>query len=157
MSRVWYDYIRDHLGYRLEAREAKWSTQAKAGTPWSFDLTLVNRGFAAPVNPRQALLLLIPRSGPPVELPLAADPRTWQPYAPGDPEFKTLHHKISFHGKLPSLPPGDYSVALWLPDAAPSLRRDPRYAIRFANRDTTWWTDAAGRYGANILGLVSTR
>jgi hypothetical protein len=48
-------------------------------------------------------------------------------------------------------------VALWLPDAAPSLRFDPRYAIRLANRDTTWWTDAAGHYGANILGLVSTR
>lgn len=157
VARVWYDYIRDHLGYRIEARQARWPAQVTAGAPWSFDLTLVNRGFAAPVNPRSAVLLLIPRSGAPVELPLTGDPRTWQPHAPGDPAFKTLHHTIAFKGAFPSLPPGDYSVALWLPDAAPSLRPDPRYSIRLANRDTTWWTDAAGHYGANILGLVSTR
>lgn len=157
VARVWYDYIRDHVGYRIEAREARWPASAKAGGAWSFELTLVNRGFAAPVNPRAATLLFIPRTGRPAEVPLAADPRTWQPYEPGDPEFKPLTHRIRFEGAIPSLPPGDYSVALWLPDAATSLRPDPRYAIRLANRDTTWWTDAAGRYGANVLGLLSVR
>ena len=157
VARVWFDYIRDHLGYRLEAREAAWPRSVTAGTPWSFELTLVNRGFAAPVNPRPAVLLLIPRRGEAVELPLDADPRTWQPFEPGDPDFKPLRHKVAFRGVLPALPPGDYSVALWLPDAAPSLRPDPRYAVRLANRDTTWWTDETGHYGANILGLVSMK
>lgn len=155
VPRVWYDYIRDHLGYRLEAREARWPREVRAGASWTFDLTLVNRGFAAPVNPRPVVLLLLPRSGAPVALPLASDPRTWQPFAPGDPDFRALTHAVRFGGDLPRLEPGEYSVALWLPDDAPSLRLDPRYAVRLANRDAVWWTDEAGRYGANILGLVS--
>lgn len=157
VARVWYDYIRDHLGYRIEARDARWPASVEAGEPWSFELTLVNRGFAAPVNPRAATLLIIPRSGRPVEVPLTVDPRMWQPCEPGDPEYKPLTHRIRFEGAFPSLAPGDYSVAIWLPDAAPSLRPDPRFAMRFANRDTAWWTDAGGRYGANVLGLVSVR
>jgi hypothetical protein len=52
------------------------------------------------------------------------------------------------------LAPGFYLLGLWLPDAAPALRLDPRYAIRLANRDTTWWTDRAGRYGVNLLGTL---
>jgi hypothetical protein len=157
VARVWFDYLRDHLGYRLEAREAKWPRPLAANAPWTFELVLVNRGFAAPVNPRPAMLLFIPRRGTPIEVPLAADPRTWQPFEPGDREFKAVRHTVSFRGALPAMPPGDYSIALWLPDAAPALRLNPHYAIRLANRDTTWWTDEAGRYGANILGLVSTR
>lgn len=156
VTRAWFDYLRDHLGYRLEARTTEWTSPAKAGAPWSVELTLINRGFAAPIHARPVVLLFIPRRGKPVELPLAADPRTWQPFAPGDPAFNALSHAVKFQGALPDLPPGDYSLALWLPDAAPSLRHDPRYAIRLANRDTTWWTDEEGRYGANILGLVST-
>ena len=154
VARVWYDYIRDHLGYRLEARTASWDSPAAPGSPWKFQLTLVNRGFAAPVNRRPALLLFIPRVGTPVELPLDADPRAWQPHAPGDPVFRPRFHTLSFSGEMPALSPGEYSLALWLPDAEASLRSDPRYAVRLANRDTVWWTDAAGRHGANIMGLV---
>lgn len=157
VARVWYDYIRDHLGYRLEAGEARWDATAAAGAPWKFQLSLVNRGFAAPVNARPALLLFIPRVGTPVELPLGADARAWQPHAPGDPEYRIQTHSIACDGALPPLPPGEYSLALWLPDAAPSLRLDPRYAVRLANRDTVWWTDATGRYGANVLGLVTVK
>ena len=40
------------------------------------------------------------------------------------------------------------------PDAAESLRLDPRYAIRVANRDVPWWTDPRGHYGINLLGVV---
>lgn len=155
VARVWFDYIRDHLGYRLEAREAQWPRSVASGAPWSLEFKLVNRGFAAPVNARPAVLLLIPRSGQPVELPLSADPRRWQPFAPGDADFKPLVHATGYRGTIPALPAGDYSVALWLPDAAPSLRHDPRFAIRLANRDVAWWTDDQGRYGANIFGLVT--
>ena len=68
------------------------------------------------------------------------DPRRWQP---GE-------HTFSATLSLPAdLPPGDYRLALWLPDPAETLRDDPRYAIRFAN-ENTW--DAA--HGWNVLGGV---
>lgn len=156
VARVWYDYLRDHLGYRIEARTAKWPRTVASGATWSFEFQFINRGFAAPVNARPAVLLLIPRTGKPCEIPLAADPRQWQPFAPGDPDFKTLTHTIAYREPMPSsVPAGEYSVALWLPDAAPTLRDDPRYAVRFANRDVPWWMDDTGRYGANVLGLVT--
>jgi len=68
------------------------------------------------------------------------DPRRWQP---GE-------HTFSATLSLPAdLPPGDYRLALWLPDPAETLRDDSRYAIRFAN-ENTW--DAA--HGWNVLGGV---
>jgi hypothetical protein len=41
-----------------------------------------------------------------------------------------------------SAPAGEYRLALWLPDAAETLRDDPRYAVRFANEDV--WDEASG-------------
>ena len=60
---------------------------------------------------------------------------------------------VSAKGRLPSkLGPGSYRLGLWMPDAYKTIRTDPRYAVRVANRDVPWWTDAKGRYGVNILG-----
>ncbi|WP_443027247.1 DUF4832 domain-containing protein [Sphingomonas sp. LR60] len=59
--------------------------------------------------------------------------------------------------RLPhDLAAGRYAVALALPDAAPTLRHDPRYAIRFANADRAGseqgWDARMGlfRLGANL-------
>jgi hypothetical protein len=38
--------------------------------------------------------------------------------------------------------PGEYDLLLNLPDAAPALRTDPRYSIRFANTGT--WEESTG-------------
>ena len=82
-----------------------------------------------------------------------ADPRKWQPYEPGDADYKPLRHKFGIQSRLqPGLKPGHYQLGLWLPDAYQSLRLDSRYSVRVANRDIPWWTDADGSYGVNILG-----
>jgi hypothetical protein len=68
------------------------------------------------------------------------DPRDWQPGA------------ASFTATLPlpaGFAPGDYTLALWLPDEAPTLQADPLYAIRFANVET--WDETTGY---NRLGTV---
>ena len=44
-----------------------------------------------------------------------------------------------------------------MPDAADSLKLDPRYAVRVANGDVSWWTDKDGRYGINLLGAVDVK
>ena len=48
----------------------------------------------------------------------------------------------------------DYQLGLWMPDSYDSIRLEPRYAVRFANRNVPWWTDADGGYGINILGVL---
>ena len=79
----------------------------------------------------------------------------WQPFRPGDTEYKPLVHKITCTGHLPAdIQSGWHQIGLWLPDTAESLRLDSRYAIRVANRDVPWWTDPRGNYGINLLGVI---
>ncbi len=150
------EYIQDHLGYRLELRSARIPEKVKAGAPFQVEIELVNRGFSTLHNPRPVCLSLMDRTEKVTELPVpGADPRQWQPFRPGDGEFKPIVHHITWRGTLPAgCPPGWRQIGLWLPDAAESLRRDPRYAVRVANRDVPWWTDVRGQYGINVLGVV---
>lgn len=154
--RTQFEYIQDHLGYRLELRSARIPEKVKAGAPFQVEIELINRGFSTLHNPRLVCLALMDRTGKVTELPVpGADPRQWQPFRPGDGEFKPIVHHITWRGTLPSgCPPGWQQIGLWLPDAAESLRRDPRYAVRVANRDVPWWTDGRGQYGINVLGVV---
>jgi hypothetical protein len=156
VSRTLFEYLRDHLGYRLELQRARFPQSAAPNSPLTIELELVNCGFATLVNPRQALLTLIaPDEQTVLEFPIVAEPRRWQPYQPGDTNFTMLTHRLTLAPRLPAdLAPGTYLLGLWLPDPAPALRLDPRYAIRLANRDTTWWMDRAGRYGINLLGTI---
>ena len=113
---VWrsvYEYIRDHLGYRLELlRFAYTVTDRLRG-----EICLINRGFSAPVNPRPVFLALGRE-----RIALEADIQRWY-----SGEEQTLEFD------LPLPPPGSYEVGLWLPDAAEILRYRPEYAVRCAN------------------------
>jgi hypothetical protein len=154
--RTQFEYVQDHLGYRLELQSARLPEKVKNGVEFRVDVELVNRGFATLHNPRPVFLALLDRIGQVTELPVtAADPRQWQPFRPDDSEYKPIIHKITWTGPLPAnVRPGWYQIGLWLPDAAGSLRLDPRYAIRVANRDVPWWTDPGGHYGINLLGVI---
>jgi hypothetical protein len=155
VARTQFEYLRDHLGYRLELQQARFPGEARAGGGFRVEVELMNRGFSVMHNPRPVYLVLIGRDGV-AEFPVKeADPRKWQPYQPGDPEGEPLVHKLGLSSRLPRrLKPGRYRLGLWMPDACPSLRRDARYAVRVANRDVPWWVDADGFYGVNVLGEV---
>ena len=56
-----FDQIACRLGYRLALRELKWAAKAAPGGPLPVSLTLVNDGFAAPVNARPLLLVPYPK------------------------------------------------------------------------------------------------
>ena len=56
--RSYYEYIRDHLGYRLELTRAEMPDQVQCGQPFDVTVELVNCGFASPVNPRPVYLVL---------------------------------------------------------------------------------------------------
>ncbi len=125
------------LGYRLVLLGHTSPASARRGELLPLVLSLVNDGYARPYNARPLLLVL---SGPEQRaLPLAADPRR---FAPGE------ELELCLGAQLPEdLAPGDYQLGIALPDAAPALEGDERYAIRLAN-DVTWaggvnWLDAS--------------
>ncbi len=111
--RSYYEYIRDLLGYRIELRSLEYET---ADGRLTGRITLVNKGFSAPVNPRPVFL----KVGE-VAYPLETDVRRWQ-----SGETQTLNFDVP----APAAPCG---IGLWMPDAAETLRGDPRYALHCAN------------------------
>lgn len=130
--------IRRSLGYRLVLKEASLPQSIQPGATLSLNVRLSNEGFAAMYNPRPLYVVLL-GNGKRFEAPVTSvDPRRW-----------AAGREYSFNVSL-TLPadisPGAYQLGLWLPDAAPSLRSSPAYAVRFANANT--WDPATG---INIL------
>jgi hypothetical protein len=153
VARTEFDYLRDHLGYRLELQEARLTENVKTGETMQVEIDVINRGFSTLFNPRQVYLVLISEDEKTIhELPLDANPRHWQPFQSDDPNYTPLLHTIRYDGKLAgNITPGKYTLGLWLPDPKPTIRLDPQFAVRLANRDTPWWTSVDGQYGVNIL------
>ncbi len=151
-SRTAFEFIRDHLGYRLEAREATFDTEVRPGATFHVEVRLVNLGFATMINPREPVFVLVGPGGRAVEMPTGANAQSFQPHDPTDPSRTPLVHVVSAVKELPAdLPAGEWTLALWLPDAAPSLRLRPDYAVRLAN--DIEWREEGGR-GLNVLGAV---
>jgi hypothetical protein len=108
------EYIREHLGYRLELVSARveWrSSSAIAGAiDLSLSLALTNNGFAAPVNARlwTVLLLDVVSHAPVVNASLdpsaAQDWRTFYPVVPGDPLCMSLTHSVTLGAAYTSDP-----------------------------------------------------
>jgi hypothetical protein len=159
VPRTQFEYIRDHLGYRIELQRASFPSAMKPGSDVAVSIDLTNRGFSTLHNPRPVVLALIGPDGAVTEQPIpAADPRSWQPFAPGDPFFRPLTHRLTARLHVPALlRVGQYRLGLWLPDAAETLRLNPSYAIHVANADVPFWTSADGRYGINLLGSVAVQ
>jgi hypothetical protein len=156
VKRTQFEYIRDHLGYRLELQQARFPASVGGGEVFAVEVSLINRGFSTLCNPRRAYFVLINLAGEVAGVYATdADPRAWQPFKPGDDQCKPLTQTVTARLSLaPELAPGPYLLGLWLPDAAESLKKDARYAVRVANRDVPWWTGAGNEYGVNLLGTI---
>lgn len=148
-----FEYIRDHLGYRLEARRAVYDATVAPGALFEAETVLVNHGFATMINPRVPCYVLYRDDGTAIEMPAAPNGRHYQPYRPGDAARTPLEHVVSCAFRLPeALPAGLWKLALWLPDARESLRYRADYAVRLAN-NLAWVEDRAGR-GMQVIGEV---
>eukprot|EP01050_Picozoa_sp_SAG11_P019979 SAG11_NODE_3276_length_2559_cov_1.853252_2_plen_209_part_00 len=176
-----YEYLRDHLGYRLELETAFWPTLLSLGpvpTPFTFSATLRNWGFAAPVNPRPVYLVMMSPDKRRVlwRSHSLADPRDWQPYTPGDPFYTPQRHRFGAtnltiaSADVGKHCPGPKSCALplglYLPDARPALFAKagvaPAYSIRLANDGVGWahvseYDPIFGEVngGANVIGELA--
>lgn len=136
-----FEQIFNRLGYRLTLTSANFNRQVGQGGILELQVSLTNTGFAAIANERWLHLVLDGKKRYIVKIE-QIDPRRWEPE-----KFYLLNVQL----RVPSdAMQGEYRLALWLPDIAPSLQSDPRYAIQFANKDV--WDEASG---LNVLGKVS--
>jgi hypothetical protein len=126
------------LGYRFAVDSVTLNESVAPGGELAVEIQLHNSGFASPFNERPVEIVLTDGTNRHVARLDGEDARRW---AAGDAS------SVSARLRVPAdLPPGTYTVAVRLPDAAESLAGDPRQAIQLAN-DGVW--DAAT--GDNVL------
>lgn len=153
-----FDYIRDHLGYRIELQSLQLPEKLQSGKNNELTLNLINRGFATVFGEHPVYFVLIDGKGEVAEFLTDANPLDWQPFQPNDSTYTPLIHPVNLSLALPdSVAAGEYKLGLWIPDASERLKYNPRYAIRCANGDTDWWVSEDGKYGVNVLTAVSIR
>ena len=122
------DEISRSLGYRFALTQVAHSERVAPGGVLGLELDIANRGFAVPMNARPVEVVLTSGAVRKVAR-LTLDARHFTAGA-------TTAVRASL--RIPAdLAAGTYSLALRLPDAAPTLAADPRYAIQLAN-DGLW-------------------
>jgi hypothetical protein len=132
------DVERD-LGYRFNVVAAAHSESVPPGGELEVGFDIDNTGYAAPYNARP-LHVVVRGNGRVLTAKLARDARELQPGT------TTTRTKL----RLPAdLEPGEYQVALWMPDDAASLQDDPRYAIQLAT-EGVWEAET----GYNVLSTT---
>ena len=114
-----YDEIRSKLGYRLVLKDVHYGT-VEAGKPCQVVIRLFNKGYAAPMNPRQAWLVWVTPNGKVEKTMLGADPRTWH---------------TGYNGVVSSFTPSTSKGTLYLELSDPLLPDNPAYSIVLANKD----------------------
>lgn len=129
------------LGHHLVITEAAVSDAVAPGGLARIDLRLENRGWGALVNPR-GLVLVVSGASEDVRIPL------------DDVDLRLLGGgeaaRLLVGVRVPvGADPGVRLLSLWLPDPAPSLREDPRYALRLGNEGA--FDSGTGR---NALGVL---
>lgn len=131
-----YGIIQRRLGYRFVLDKAYPTQVPKAGEKFAVVLTLYNKGFATPINPRNVELVFVSVDNPTqkyVYLQNNIDPRFW---AVGDTTITTLYALLD-NGMN-----GEYRVYLNLPDPCATLHDNPAYSIRLANKEM--WNENTG-------------
>lgn len=147
-----YDEVSRSMGHRLALRRAEAPDAAKAGATARVVVTVANEGWVRLYNPRDFQLVATHhRSGRSFTITTAGDIRDVEPE-------RAKPNSFEFLWQIPAdAPAGDYDLAVALPDAAPSLADDPRYAVRPANGSGAdyGWDAETGRYRLGLAITVS--
>ena len=166
-----FDYIRDHLGYRLELQNLETTVQ---GNNLKAKFHVQNRGFSAPKNPRQIYAVLLDEQGQQVQsIPVNIDENGWLSWTTDanldnkksqvtgtnytdytlDANFDPINyntHTVEATFDMSGLTTyATYSIALWMPDPSTNLNTASNqvdYAVKLANRPIS-----IGARGENIV------
>ena len=138
-----FEQLQKRLGYRYVLDKGQFTDSPAAGAAYRIVLTLHNEGFAPVQNPRDAEFVLTDKAGKVLgTYPLNSDPRYWMPG-----ETVTVDQNLT----LPSGISGEVTLWLNLPDPCETLRNNPLYSIRLANKDV--WDEETGYNQLHTLTL----
>ncbi len=154
VARTFYEFVRDHLGYRINVKKVELNT-ANGSLTYKIDLT--NTGFATVMNPKEVYLVLISEDGNEVKelKKLDVNPENWQPYDVVKNDYKALTYTLEGTANTAGLT-GKYKIGIWMPEVASDLKYNSKYAVKFATSDwVTSWSDEAGKYAVNVVGEAS--
>ena len=115
-----YNRIVAKLGYRLVLNDLFYDEKTFSEKTSLVTFRFYNTGYAAPMNPRNAILVWETPSGTLEETPLDSDPRTWQP---------------GFHSISATFKHSTDKGTLYLKLSDPLLPNRPEYSIAFANEN----------------------
>ena len=115
-----FNEIEEKLGYRLVLQDVHYDA-IEAGNRCKLTLRLDNKGYAAPMNPREAWLVWVGSDGKKTKSPLGYDPRTWHS---GYNAVVTYFTPTTDKGKL------------YLELSDPLLPGKPDFSIALANNGT---------------------
>ena len=139
--------IQKKLGYRFELKSATLPTSVALNTTLPVTIKIVNQGFAAPFNERNAYIVLKNLTTNQVyPILMNADPRLWL-----GPNEITITENLTLPTNLTT---GNYKMYLHLPDNSPTIANRPDYAIRFANESV--WESITGYNSLNHTLNVTT-
>lgn len=149
--RSYFDFIRDHLGYRLGVQPNP-IIQIK-DKKIEYNIKITNTGFATVVNPKEFYMVLITENNQIKEFKQDINVREWYPSLIEEGQLKEYELK----GYLPlDEVRGKCLVGIWIPDVNSSIKYDARYDIRLAEYDEVrHWMDDDGKYLVNIIGEVN--
>ena len=138
-----FEQLQKRLGYRYVLDKGQFTDSPAAGAAFRIVLDLHNEGFAPVQNPRDAEFVLTDKGGKVLGTwKLNSDPRYWMPG-----ENVTVDQTLT----LPSGISGEVTLWLNLPDPCETLRNNPLYSIRLANKDV--WDEETGYNKLHTLTL----
>jgi hypothetical protein len=130
-----FDEIQRRLGYRFVLRKAKFPITISPGSSIELEFIIENIGFGELFNPRNVEIVMINNQTLKEQVVVIADdPRFW-----GAGNQTLVKTKFSIPADLAC---GSYSLGIGLPDSSYPIHDDPRYAIRFANKNI--WSEELG-------------
>ncbi|MDJ1138495.1 DUF4874 domain-containing protein [Streptomyces iconiensis] len=150
VTRSPFEYLRDHLGYRLEIQRVRHDRHPGARRRLRAEADVVNRGFSPPKHPRPVRLVLLDSAGRTVaDADTGADWRTWQPSGGAETDEAGRPAPVATVGGTLQVPRGAHGrhrIGLALPDPRGGGTGS---AVRCANADVGWVN------GVNVLAEVT--
>lgn len=136
-----FQFMRDHLGYRFVVRKAEHTNVVKQGENLQLNFSVENTGFANPIRPQKAELLL-EKDGDFIQTEVDIDTRTWLSCTTTDTQLSV---------KLPGdIAPGNWKIYLRMSVGNQGIEDDNQRTVHFANNHV--WNDSLG---ANYMGTVT--